>query len=66
MGFLTVPEEGRRIIKEQILINGEGLPWKNKMLFARLMFEASVRPIRKSLKLPVFNLFSSIGEYGIP
>lgn len=30
IGYRTVPEEGRRIIKEQILVNGEGLPWMNK------------------------------------
>ncbi len=58
MGFLTVPEEGRRIIKEQILINGEGLPWKNKMLFARLMFEASVKAYQEIIETaglqPVF------------
>ena len=43
IGYRTVPEEGRRIIKEQILVNGEGLPWMNKKLFGELMFEASVR-----------------------
>lgn len=57
-GFITVPEEGRRIIKEQISLNGEGLPWKNKAYFAELMFEASVEAYRKVGKLtnsqPVF------------
>ncbi|MGH1516552.1 AAA family ATPase [Chryseobacterium sp. JK1] len=42
-GCVTVPEEGRRIIKEQIAIHGEGLPWKNKEYFAELMFDASVK-----------------------
>lgn len=41
-GFQTVPEEGRRIIKEQIALNGQGLPWLNKKYFAELMFDASV------------------------
>ncbi|WP_288789267.1 AAA family ATPase [uncultured Elizabethkingia sp.] len=41
-GFLTVPEEGRRIIKEQIEFAGEGLPWKNKAAFAALMLNASL------------------------
>ncbi|GAB3424872.1 AAA family ATPase [Niabella aquatica] len=42
-GFQTIPEDARRIIKEQIEINSEGLPWKNKELYARLMLEASLR-----------------------
>nr|WP_315034788.1 AAA family ATPase [uncultured Chryseobacterium sp.] len=41
-GFLTVPEDGRRIIQEQIVINGDALPWMNKEKFADLMFKASV------------------------
>lgn len=37
--LITVPEEGRKIIKEQIDSCGEGLPWLNKELFAELMFK---------------------------
>lgn len=46
-GLRTVPEEGRRIIKEQIESGGEGLPWLNKELFAKLMFEESVKTYQK-------------------
>ncbi|KXH81136.1 AAA family ATPase [Chryseobacterium kwangjuense] len=46
-GFLTVDEDARRIIKEQLMINGEGLPWQNKEYYARLMFEASVHTYQK-------------------
>lgn len=56
-GFMTVPEEGRRIIKEQISIKGDALPWINKKRFADLMFEASVNSFLKIDKLeeqPVF------------
>lgn len=57
-GLITVPEEGRRIIQEQITLNGEGVPWINKAYFAELMFEASVRTYREMEKLagsqPVF------------
>ncbi|GGG62686.1 AAA family ATPase [Epilithonimonas arachidiradicis] len=42
-GFKIVPEEARRLIKEQILIDGNGLPWKNKALYAQLMAEASIQ-----------------------
>ncbi len=46
-GLTTVPEEGRRIIKEQMESGGEGLPWLNKELFASLMFEESVKTYLK-------------------
>ncbi|MDR6466278.1 AAA family ATPase [Chryseobacterium sediminis] len=46
-GLTTVPEEGRRIIKEQIESGEEGLPWLNKELFAKLMFEESVKAYQK-------------------
>ncbi len=46
-GLLVVPEDARRIIKEQMQINGEGLPWKNKTLYAELMLEASLNTYQK-------------------
>lgn len=57
-GFIIVPEEGRRIIKEQLNSNGEALPWINKKLFAELMFDASVKTYQKMKQIsgdvPVF------------
>ncbi|CAI8875556.1 AAA family ATPase [Chryseobacterium sp. IT-36CA2] len=57
-GLETVPEEGRKIIKEQIDSNGEGLPWLNKELFAELMFKESVKSYLKISQMnnvrPVF------------
>lgn len=46
-GFLTVEEEARRIIKEQLRIEGEGLPWRNNALYAQLMLDASVGTFEK-------------------
>ena len=46
-GFFVVPEDARRIIKEQMQINSESLPWKNKSLYADLMFEASLNTYQK-------------------
>ena len=46
-GFFEVPEDARRIIKEQMQINSESLPWKNKSLYADLMFEASLNTYQK-------------------
>jgi len=35
-GFQVFQEPGRQIVKEQLNVNGTGLPWKDPMLFARL------------------------------
>ncbi|WP_312076795.1 AAA family ATPase [Chryseobacterium sp.] len=43
LGFNTVDEDARKIIKHQMEIDGDGLPWKDKELYAQLMFEASVK-----------------------
>jgi len=40
-GFSIVPEDARRIIKEQLETGGDGLPWKNKLHYAELMLQAS-------------------------
>lgn len=47
LGFITADEEGRRIIREQLNSDADGLPWKNKELFAELMFEASIKTYQK-------------------
>lgn len=46
-GYLTIEEEARRIIKEQVAIGGNGLPWKNKIAYAQLMLDASVKTFDK-------------------
>jgi len=46
-GFITVPEDARQVIKNQIEANGEALPWKNKTLYAELMFKASLKTYQK-------------------
>lgn len=62
-GFLTVPEDARKIIKKQIDIDGNGLPWKNKEVYGSLMFEASLKTYQsiqsEHRKQPIFFL---IGE----
>ena len=42
-GYKIVSEEARRIIKEQVKIQGTALPWKDKDLYARLMFDESFK-----------------------
>lgn len=64
-GYLTVPEEGRRIIKEQIESAGEGLPWKDKSIFATLMLEASLETYHKMLQKSAGSLVFLTEEYRI-
>lgn len=40
--FKCVPEAAREIIKEQMKIDGEALPWKNRELYAQLMLKRSI------------------------
>jgi predicted ATPase len=45
-GCITVAEDARRIIEEQIRTEGQGLPWKDKKLYTQLMLKASVESYR--------------------
>lgn len=40
--YKIVPEIARELIKEQKKINGEALPWKNKELYKKRMFNRSI------------------------
>lgn len=42
-GYAVQPEAGRAIIREQQATGGEGLPWKDRALFAELMLAADLR-----------------------
>lgn len=57
-GYIVMPEMARAIIKEQMAVDGEALPWKNKESYMRLMLEASAESYRKAISknslLPVF------------
>ncbi|CAA7197196.1 AAA family ATPase [Chryseobacterium potabilaquae] len=55
-GFETVEEEARKIIKNQIETKSEGLPWKNKKLYASLMLEASLKSYDKIIAERGLNL----------
>lgn len=46
-GFFVVMEEARKIIQEQMLKDGEGLPWKNKTHYSQLMLEASLETYQR-------------------
>ncbi|MEX6687467.1 AAA family ATPase [Danxiaibacter flavus] len=42
VNFICMPEVAREIIREQSATNGEGLPWKNRELYAALMLDGSL------------------------
>lgn len=41
LGFDTVEEDARKIIKEEVETGRDGVPWKDKERYAKLMLEAS-------------------------
>jgi len=41
-GYETVLEVARELIREQQKSNGEALPWKNKHLYKKIMFDRSI------------------------
>jgi predicted ATPase len=41
-GLKIVPEDARRIIKDQVSIDGDGLPWRNVSMYTGLMLDASI------------------------
>ncbi|WP_166333974.1 AAA family ATPase [Sphingobacterium chungjuense] len=49
-GFSTVPEDARRIIKEQIDLGGDGLPWKDKAHYAHLMYRAAIKNYQQAIQ----------------
>lgn len=55
-GFPTVTEAGRAIIKDQVAIGGNALPWKDRESFAELMLNWELRSWHESAqsKTPFF------------
>ena len=50
-GISTMPEAGRAIIRDQVEIGGEALPWSDKRAFAELMLSWEMRSYRDALRL---------------
>ena len=42
MGYLTVPEVARNIIRNQVRTNGDAVPWDNTVRYSQLMLQHSV------------------------
>ncbi len=56
LGFLCAPEVARQIIQEQVRHGGEGLPWRDREIYTRLMLERSIDSYLQhaSSQAPVF------------
>ena len=48
--FTCIPEVAREIIREQVAIQGDALPWKNKELYLQMMFDRSVDSYKEAVK----------------
>ena len=50
-GYTVMPEVGRELVKEQLELNGNILPWKEPILFCELLVEKSVERYHEAIKL---------------
>lgn len=60
--YTIIPETGRKIIQEQVAVQGDALPWKNKEKFRDLMVERDLQQYLDATKLEGAILF----DRGIP
>ena len=56
-GICTMPEAGRAIIRDQVAIGGEALPWSDRRAFAELMLSWEIRSYRAALSLSALVIF---------
>ena len=49
-GYRCVEEVARQLIQEQIVLNGEALPWKNLKLFKEQLFNRSIETYRLAME----------------
>ncbi len=50
-GICRMPEAGREIIRDQLEIGGEALPWSDRRAFAELMLSWAIRSYRDALRV---------------
>ncbi len=60
-GFSCMAEVARTIIQEQMKVDGDALPWKDKVLYAQLMLERSVDSYEKASQYPNETVFFDRG-----
>ncbi|MEQ9508007.1 MAG: AAA family ATPase, partial [Alloalcanivorax xenomutans] len=47
LGYLTVTESGRAVIRQQRALAGDALPWRNRQAFAAAMLDRDRRQYRR-------------------
>lgn len=50
-GYTIIPEIGRRLVKEQLALNGNILPWENPLSFCEMLIERSIAAYHEANKL---------------
>src|SRR5215216_1190361 len=73
-GYAVFPEPGRQIVKEQLSVDGDGLPWKDATKFAELCVSRAMYFYNMALRFegPVFfdrsviDSISGIERLGLP
>jgi len=68
-GFATFEEPGRQVVKEQLLIGGDALPWANADLFLELTISRSIHHLVEAArgdKVAFFDrgIVDQLGGYG--
>ena len=61
-GFCCAPEVARQIIQEQVLCEGDALPWGDRVRYCRLMLERSIASYRERAGTAAATFF----DRGIP
>ena len=61
-GFHTIPESGRAIIREEMAIGGDALPWGNRTAYAERMLQQDLHAYSAAQALPSPVIF----DRGIP
>lgn len=62
MGYHCVPEVGRKIIKGQVIIGGDALPWADTGKYSNLMLSHSIQDYMQLFDSPELHFF----DRGIP
>ena len=51
-GIATIPKAGRAVIRDQVTIHGDALPWANSLAFAEAMIERDTCSYHEALSFP--------------
>src|SRR5271155_3820799 len=69
-GYATYEEPGRQVVKEQLLIGGDALPWSNVDLFLELTISRSIHHLveaARSNEIAFFDrgIIDQVNGYGV-